>query len=214
MKLTLTFDNGPDPAVTPHVLETLARRRLPATFFPVGERLEDPAARRLMAEARAAGHRIGNHTYSHPRPFGALDPQAAIEEIRRTNALLGDLAEPDRLFRPSAGGGALKPGVLNQASVDFLVETGHSLVLWNLVCEDWKRPDGSWADIALAGLQRRPWTLLVLHDVASGAMDSLDAFLDRALDAGAQIVAELPPETTPIWRGEVSASLAHLLPDS
>ena len=41
-RLTLTFDNGPDPHVTPYVLDLLNERGLPAVFFPVGERLEDP----------------------------------------------------------------------------------------------------------------------------------------------------------------------------
>lgn len=211
MKFTLTFDNDPD--VTPGVLKALAARGLTATFFPVGERLEDPTARALMRDARVAGHRIGNHTYSHPRPFGGRSGEAAVAEIKRTDALLGDLVELDRLFRPSAGGGALKPGVLNRAAVDHLIATGHSLVLWNLICEDWKRPDGSWVEIALAGLKRQPWTLLVLHDTATGAMDSLDDFLDRALTAGAEVVADYPPETTPIWCGACRAPVDHLLSD-
>jgi len=211
MKLTLTFDNGPDPGVTPMVLDMLAKRALPAVFFPVGERLEDPAARATVRDIRAAGHTVGNHTYSHPRPFGGLPGADAVAEIKRTDALLGDAIEPDRLFRPSAGGGHLKPGVLNQAAVDHLIQHGHSLVLWNLICEDWSRPDGSWVDIAMEQFRRQPWSLIVLHDVPSGAMDHLPKFLDRAADAGAEFVQGFPPETTPIWRGRQTLPLDGLI---
>ncbi len=210
-KLTLTFDNGPDPATTPAVLDVLAARGLPAIFFPVGARLEDAGARDLMRRAAAAGHRIGNHTYSHPRPFGGLSAAAAIGEIDRTDALLEGLNEPDRLFRPSAGGGVLKPGVLNRGVVEHLVATRHSLVLWTSVPEDWKRPDGSWIDLAMRDMDAADWTLLVLHDVPSGAMDHLGRFLDAALAAGYEVVTDLPPAATPIWRGELRASVDHLI---
>jgi peptidoglycan/xylan/chitin deacetylase (PgdA/CDA1 family) len=49
----LTFDNGPEPEVTPGVLAVLARRRIPASFFVVGRKLRDPAARACAERARA-----------------------------------------------------------------------------------------------------------------------------------------------------------------
>jgi peptidoglycan/xylan/chitin deacetylase (PgdA/CDA1 family) len=49
----LTFDNGPEPEVTPGVLAVLARRRIPASFFVVGRKLRDPAARACAEPARA-----------------------------------------------------------------------------------------------------------------------------------------------------------------
>jgi len=210
-RLTLTFDNGPDLATTPRVLADLAARNLKAVFFPVGQRLEDPAARELAAESAAAGHRVGNHTYSHPRPFGALSPEDAIWEIERTDALIGAAADPDRLFRPSAGGGVLRPGVMNRAAVDCLLATGRSLVLWTCICEDWARPDGSWTELARAGVARDAWTNLVLHDVPTGAMDHLARFLDDVLAAGVEVTAEIPPATTPIWRGELLAPVDGLV---
>src|SRR5215471_1694251 len=102
--ITLTFDNGPDPEVTPQVLETLARHGLLATFFVVGEKLRD---RRGLAErAHRAGHWIGNHTYNHIVPLGlSTAPGRAVAEITRTEALIGELAHPRRFFRPFGGGG-------------------------------------------------------------------------------------------------------------
>ncbi|HKU98762.1 MAG TPA: polysaccharide deacetylase family protein [Vineibacter sp.] len=60
--ITLTFDNGPEPDVTPGVLDTLARHGLTSTFFVIGEKLAMPGRRALSERAAAEGHWIGNHT--------------------------------------------------------------------------------------------------------------------------------------------------------
>src|SRR4051812_2369651 len=99
-RATLTFDNGPWPGVTESVLDTLAASSVLATFFVVGEQLARPGAAELAARAVADGHWIGNHTLTHSVPFGASDDPALPEhEIETTQALIGDLAHPDRLFR-------------------------------------------------------------------------------------------------------------------
>ena len=93
--LTLSFDNGPEPDVTPHVLDTLASRGIKATFFVIGEKLLDPERRRLAARAHHEGHWIGNHTFTHSVPLGQQrDPDSAEHEIGRTQGLIGDLAHP------------------------------------------------------------------------------------------------------------------------
>ncbi|MEK9722326.1 MAG: polysaccharide deacetylase family protein [Rhodospirillaceae bacterium] len=82
--VTLTFDNGPDAAVTPRVLDILAAHGVLATFFVVGERLAASAAARAAVErARAAGHWIGNHSFTHTTPLGQLGGDAARDEIER-----------------------------------------------------------------------------------------------------------------------------------
>ena len=210
-RITLTFDNGPDTAVTPLVLDELDRTGLPATFLAVGERLEDNDARATLRRASDAGHRIGNHTYSHPRPLGALDPAAAVREIARTDELLGDLLDADRLFRPSAGGGRLAPGVFSEAVVEHLRSHGHTVLLWNVVCEDWRRPDGSWVELAFERMAAVDWALLVLHDIAGGAMSHLGRFLDEVEARGIDVVAEFPDELVPIRGGEIRHSVDHLV---
>ena len=69
-EVTLTFDNGPEPEVTPAVLEVLRRRGLRASFFVLGHKLADPARRALAERAHAEGHWIGNHTFTHAVPLG------------------------------------------------------------------------------------------------------------------------------------------------
>src|SRR4051812_44773526 len=205
-EVTLTFDNGPDPETTPGVLAALAARGLRATFFVVGEKLA--AARAPAERAHAEGHWIGNHTWTHRAPFGELgDTGAPHAEIERTQELIGPLSHPDRLFRPVGGGGALGPHVLTPETVEVLTAGGYTCALWNAVPGDWKDPDG-WVERALE--QCRGRTLLVLHDLPTGAMDHLARFLDSAAAAGITFTQELPPACLPIVRGRVARPLDAL----
>jgi peptidoglycan/xylan/chitin deacetylase (PgdA/CDA1 family) len=201
--ISLTFDNGPDPDVTPRVLDALARRGLKATFFVVGSKLA--AHRRPAERAHAEGHWIGNHTYTHSAPFGAQDAATARAEIERTEGLLDGLAHPDRLFRPMGGGGKLDRRLFSRPALDALAAGGYSVVLWDRLPRDWEDPDG-WVDRAL----ELPGSVLVLHDVATGAMDHLERFLDRAQEAGIEFEQDLSA-CMPVRRGEVVGRLDGLV---
>jgi peptidoglycan/xylan/chitin deacetylase (PgdA/CDA1 family) len=210
-RLSLSFDNGPFAGVTPAVLEVLRQLELPATFFVCGKDAADPEKREILERVRDAGHAIGNHTLSHSVELGASRaPDAAAIEIGEAQEALGELAEPERLFRPYGAGGILGPRLLSPSAVEYLCEGGYSLVLWNSVPRDWDDPEG-WPERALADIARHEWTLLVLHDIPTGAMKALPRFLERALAAGVEIVRELPPACVPIRRGEVALPLEGLV---
>lgn len=190
--VTLTFDNGPDAEATPLVLEVLARRGVPAWFFVVGSRLADARGRALVERARAEGHRIGNHTWSHAGPLGERnDPGHAEAEIGRTQAALGALADPDRLFRPVGGGGRLGRHLFSAEAIEHLTAGGYTVVTWTQVPGDWRDPEG-WQDRALAGCLAEQRPVLVLHDISVPAMRRLDGFLGRLADAGASFTQEFP----------------------
>jgi peptidoglycan/xylan/chitin deacetylase (PgdA/CDA1 family) len=208
--VTLTFDNGPEPSVTPHVLDVLAKREIRATFFVVGRRLERAAGRRLAVRARAEGHWIGNHTLTHSGPFGDLaDARQARREIEQTQSLIGDLAHADRLFRP-VGGGILDERLLTPEALETLVTGRYTCVLWTAVPRDWEDP-GGWVDRALEQCAGREESLVVLHDVAGGAMDHLERFLDRAEEAGMRFRQPFPADSVPIRRGDIVRSLDGLV---
>jgi peptidoglycan-N-acetylglucosamine deacetylase len=199
--LTLTFDNGPEPEVTPHVLDVLARHGLRASFFVLGRKIADPARRRLAERARDEGHWIANHTWTHAVPLGEMpDADEAVQEIARTQAELGDLVHPDRLFRPFGGGGNLDQRLLRPEVADYLEQGGYTVVLWNAVPRDWDDPDG-WVDTALRQCAQQDWTQLVIHDLPTGAMAHLEEFLDRAGAAGARFRQDFNPACLPMRRG-------------
>ena len=213
-RLALSFDNGPAPDVTPGVLDALARRQLRATFFVCGKDLRDPARRALALRAREAGHRVGNHTLTHAVELGAsADPTAPAREIGEAQELLGSLAASERWFRPYGAGGVLGPRLLSDAAVRYLCDGGYSCVLWNSVPRDWEDPEG-WPERALADVARTDWTLVVLHDVPTGAMRALPRFLDRLLADGIEITFDLPPICVPIRNGKLVGSLEGLVADA
>jgi peptidoglycan/xylan/chitin deacetylase (PgdA/CDA1 family) len=201
--LTLTFDNDPEPGVTPRVLDILRERGIKTTFFVIGEKLGDAERRRLAARAHDEGHWIGNHTFTHTIPLGEQhDAETAEKEIARTQAVIGDLAHTERWFRPFGGGGNLDTRLLKPSVVDYLRRNKHSCVLWNAIPRDWDDPDG-WTERALVQCRAQPWSLMVLHDLPTGAMDHLERFLDRAEEIGARIRQDFPPDCVPIRSGEI-----------
>jgi peptidoglycan/xylan/chitin deacetylase (PgdA/CDA1 family) len=211
LDVTLTFDNGPEPAVTPRVLDVLAKQNVAATFFVLGAKLAAPGGRRLAEAAHAEGHWIGNHTMTHSMPLGRLSDASQVEaEILDAQALIGDLAHPERLFRPFGGGGELGTHLLNRTAVEVLRREKMSCVLWNAVPRDWENPRG-WAEVALAQCLAQPWSLVVLHDLPTGAMGRLRIFIERARDHGARFRQDFPPACVPIVSGEVAAPLEPYL---
>jgi peptidoglycan/xylan/chitin deacetylase (PgdA/CDA1 family) len=199
--ITLTFDNGPDPDVTPFVLKTLKKHGVSATFFVIGEKLRD--RRHLSEMAQADGHWIGNHTYTHLVPLGqSREDGVAMREIERTDSLLGDLAHPRLFFRPFGNGGDLTSGLLNKEAVSYLQSSGHTCVLWNAVPEDWVYPT-SWVERAFDLCFAHDHSVLVLHDLPTGAMSYLDEFLARAKDRGAVFAQEFSRDCVLIESGTI-----------
>ena len=202
-QVALSFDNGPDPAVTPHVLEVLARRGVKASFFVLGKNLAMPERMKLAERAAAEGHRIGNHSYTHRIALGDDPSAGAVDsEIAQTERLIGTLAESPKLFRPFGGGGKIGPHLLSKAAAEHLIANRYSCVLWNCVPEDWIDQD-AWVARALADATTRPHTLVVMHDILPRAMSHLDRFIGALVDAGHRMTQEFPAECVPIANGEV-----------
>ena len=214
-KLTITFDNGPDPECTPFVLDTLKQRGITATFFVCGQgnRLH-PALRAktdeglaLLARAKAEGHWIGNHSLTHTIELGTTnDPRVIEREIGQNQELLAELND-QRLFRPYMGGGIVCERTYSPEAVRYLCDGKYTTVMFNCVPRDWENPDG-WPEVALEEMESQDWTLVIVHDVERyGGMKQLARFLDEVNRRGIEIVQEFPPDCVPIRNGEIVGSL-------
>ncbi|HZB87626.1 MAG TPA: polysaccharide deacetylase family protein [Terracidiphilus sp.] len=159
-ELALTFDDGPNPAWTPRLLDILAAHNVCATFFMVGSFAQAEPA--LVRRVAAAGHLIGNHTWSHPNL--ACTASAKIrEELTRTSDTLAQITgQPVRFFRPPFG--ARRPFALKTAR-----DLGMIPVTWNTMTNDWAEPSAEKIASALIqkiekNQQRGFASNIVLHD--------------------------------------------------
>jgi len=177
-EIALTFDDGPDPATTPRVLDMLDARGARSTFFCVGRRVE--AHRDVAAEIARRGHRVENHSHRHRAAFWFLPPAMLRDEIERAQeAIAMATGRAPRLFRAPAG---IRSPLLEPA----LARAGLDLAAWTRRGFDTVSRDAS---RVLARLVRglAPGDILLLHD-GSGARGAsgdpvLLEVLPRLLDA-------------------------------
>lgn len=145
----LTFDDGPNRATTPQVLALLKKYNAKATFFMVGAQAAGKAA--IVRQVRAAGHAVGNHTYSHPN-LTKLTSRHISRELRRTDALIGRT----RCMRPPGG-------ATNVAVASVALSEGKRVILWSVDTVDWRRPG---ANAIVTGTLRptRSDSVVLMHD--------------------------------------------------
>ena len=101
--IALTFDDGPNAQFTPKLLEGLKQRNVHATFFLIGENIEQNSNRNLVKQMYEEGHLIGNHTYRHLE-ITKLSDEEAYEEIKSTNDLIESIiGKAPEYMRPPFG---------------------------------------------------------------------------------------------------------------
>jgi peptidoglycan/xylan/chitin deacetylase (PgdA/CDA1 family) len=156
----LTFDDGPDGAYTPQILDLLARYNARATFFVLGEQaLSFPEL--IRAEA-AAGHYVANHGFAH-RDFGSMSRDELVREIQKTERLLREIAGD--LFAWDGDVHFLRPpyGLTNENTLEHAAESGYVVVIWDVDSLDWQLPGT--AQIVSAVLDHvRPGDIVLMHD--------------------------------------------------
>ncbi len=186
--VALTFDDGPDPAVTPRVLDLLAAAGARASFFCIGARARaHPGVVRRIA---AAGHGVENHSLSHPTAFACLPLALLRREVGQAQAILADLAgRPPQWFRSPMG---LRSPLLDPV----LCRAGLHQASWSRRGYDTRCHDPA---LVLRRLARDPAAgdILLLHD-GNGArgqggspvvLDVLPALLRRLQEAGLAVTA-------------------------
>jgi peptidoglycan/xylan/chitin deacetylase (PgdA/CDA1 family) len=182
-EVALTIDDGPDPLVTPQVLDILDLHDAKASFFCVGdEALRYPD---LCREIVRRGHAVENHSQSHSRHFAAFGPRrTAVDVDRGQQTLRAITGETPRFFRPTAG--------LRSVFLDpVLARRGLRLASWTRRGFDTRECR---ADLVLRRLARNlhGGDILLLHDgnsarTAAGVpviLEVLPRLLDTIRDAG------------------------------
>jgi peptidoglycan/xylan/chitin deacetylase (PgdA/CDA1 family) len=134
-KLALTFDDGPNPAITPKLLDLLDRYHAKATFFLVGKFVRE--SHTLVKEIQARGHLLGNHTETHPNLFFCGPEETRTELLRCSEAIGQATWEEPRWFRPPFGFRSPWLGALVQ-------HQRMRMVMWTLLPGDWRAKPSDW----------------------------------------------------------------------
>jgi peptidoglycan-N-acetylglucosamine deacetylase len=184
--MAITFDDGPNPTVTPGVLELLERNNAKATFFLIGQRVR--AFPSLAREIVERGHAIGNHTETHPS-LTFLSPGRIAEELERCDdAIAAATGKSPRWMRPPFGyRSPLLDGIVRRRG-------GAGVAMWNVAARDWRTHV---PEPVIQRLRRaRGGDIVLLHDgdhrVLEGkrehVLTALEYWLPRWRDAGIQFV--------------------------
>jgi peptidoglycan/xylan/chitin deacetylase (PgdA/CDA1 family) len=134
-KLAITFDDGPNPKITPDLLQLLDRYEARTTFFMVGRFAQE--CPELVREIIVRGHAIGNHTVTHANLFWNT-PTQIRQQMQRCNEAIGTITgTTPKWFRPPWG--MRNPWVVSSAT-----GMGMRTALWTLLPGDWRAKPASW----------------------------------------------------------------------
>lgn len=193
-KIALTFDDGPDPHVTPRILDTLREHHLKATFFVVGSQVEkNPGLlRRIVQE----GHTIGNHTYDHA-DMSHLSPGQMRSELQSTQKAVDDaLGYHYRLalMRPPYGEPYFDGSGALPAFRRVVRQQQTFPVVWTIDTQDYimaGRPRGIVQNVISqddAGRRQDRDEVILMHDVHPQDAQALPAIIDHYEGSGRKFV--------------------------
>lgn len=167
----ITFDDGPRRDTTTRLLDELALREVPATFFLVGERI--PGHEDLLLRMKAEGHQIGVHSWSHIllTDLSRADFDAEVAQTRRQLSQI--LGEEAWWLRPPYG--------ILDASVQQWADS--PVILWSLDPEDWKDRNAS-RIVNLVLSQVKDGDIILFHDIYDSSVDAALQIIDALTDRG------------------------------
>lgn len=203
-QLAITFDDGPNPAITPKLLELLEKYNAKTTFFVIGRYVRE--CPELTSEIAARGHLLGNHTRTHPNLF-LLSRQSVGDELRHCqDAIQNATGAGARYFRPPFG-------IRNPWVVSTAQELGMQTVMWSLIPGDWRDKPLEWLknkmtpvdEHARDAQHRKSGDVLCLHDGAhreqngdrTRTLAALEYWLPRWRDSGLKFVTIAEAVTRP-----------------
>ncbi|MGA8221149.1 MAG: polysaccharide deacetylase family protein [Candidatus Acidiferrales bacterium] len=185
--MALTFDDGPNPAVTPALLNLLERYNAKATFFLIGKHVRAVPA--LANEIAGGSHTIGNHTETHPNLI-FLSPRRIAEELERCDdAITSATGRPVRWMRPPYG---FRGPQLNSV---VRRREGAGVVMWSATAYDWKPQP---PERLIKRLRHaRGGDIVLLHDADHRVLEgdrhhtvaALEYWLPRWKDAGIRFLS-------------------------
>lgn len=205
-RLALTFDDGPTEQFTARLLDLLRDRRIPATFFVIGELVERHPD--LVRRARDEGHELGNHSFDHVSAV-RLDAAGVHDGMARGAQVIEQtIGVRPRWYRPPRG-------EVTSATLLSAQDLHQDVALWSVVRDG---PDGGAADDDRHGVLRHlsaaahPGAVVDLHDgIGRSAWDGLPS---KTLLARRAAELAVLPDVLTAWaaQGYEFTTLSDLIP--
>lgn len=147
--LYLSFDDGPHPAVTPLVLNTLKAFNAKATFFCIGKNVVENKEiyQRIIDE----GHKVGNHTFNHLNGWETKDEEY-IENVMEAEKYIDS-----KLFRPPYGR-------ISRFKISLLQKAGFNIIMWDVLSGDFDKEKTKERCTENVLLQAQPGSIVIFHD--------------------------------------------------
>lgn len=180
-KVALTFDDGPDVAITKQILNILKKERVPATFFVTGRMVKEYP--QMLKQIAQDGHIIGNHTWSHPQ-LTKISDQKIVTELQRTNDIVEkEIGKKMLLFRPPYG-------ATNSRVRKLAKEQGFLIINWSVDTNDWRGNSGPTIE-EIVKKQISNGGIILQHnagDKLQGTVDALPKIIKFLRDQNYQLV--------------------------
>jgi peptidoglycan/xylan/chitin deacetylase (PgdA/CDA1 family) len=169
--ISLSFDDGPDPVITPLVLDVMMKHKIQATFFCIGSKIA--ANRKVVSRMVEDGHLIGNHSYSHHHWFDLFSFGKMKSELENTqDAIFQVTGKKTKLFRPPYG-------VTNPTLARVVWSLGYTAVGWSLRSRDTVIREEKVLSERLKK-KVRPGDIVLLHDTSEHMIHALKDLIDWA----------------------------------
>lgn len=161
----LTFDDGPDPIVTPFILDILQKEKIKATFFLIGEKIKKYP--KLYQNIIDSGHIIGNHSYSHKNGWLCKNKEY-FYDIEKCQTFMPH----NTLFRPPYG--KISPSQIKQ------IKKKYKIILWDVLSWDFSSNINANKVYKNVILSCKKGSIIVFHN-QSNAFNNLECVLSKTI---------------------------------
>ncbi|MGC8840128.1 MAG: polysaccharide deacetylase family protein [Candidatus Sumerlaeaceae bacterium] len=178
-RVALTFDDGPHPEYTRKFLAMLAEKNVKATFFLLGPNVEKQPD--VVREIVAAGHEVGNHSWSHP-VLNKLAPEKIREELEKTTRAIAEASGAQvRLVRPPYGSA-------NKKVQDICDSLGARIICWSIDTDDWRKQTTKEKMVETIKRNVRDGAIVLMHDRFDKSYETTAEIIDALRAQGYEFV--------------------------
>jgi peptidoglycan-N-acetylglucosamine deacetylase len=177
--IAMTFDDGPSAPNTPRLLDTLKQRKIHATFFFVGQCVQEnpEIVKRIVAE----GHEVGNHSWSHP-DLAKMNDASVHDQIQKTqDAIVQACGVTPKLMRPPYGAFTARQRAWANGT------WGYKIILWDVDPLDWKIRNSEHVKAEILK-QTVAGSIVLSHDIHKTTVDAMPETLDALIAKGFKFV--------------------------